>query len=67
MNTHTKHTASALEADHSAIPAGDIFSSFAIAMIVVSAIYLLVLLFAPVSVWSSTASASKAALTAALC
>jgi len=67
MNTHTNHAATALEADHSAIPSSDIFFSFAIAMIVVSAIYLLVLLFAPMTALSSTASASEAARTAALC
>ena len=67
MNTHTNHAATALEADHSAIPSSDIFFSFAIAMIVVSAIYLLVLLFAPMAALSSTASASEAAFTAGLC
>lgn len=67
MNTHTNHTATALEANHRDIPSGDIFFSFAIAMIVVSAIYLLVMLFAPVTTLSSTTSASEAALTAALC
>lgn len=67
MNTHMNHPNSPLEADHSAITSSDIFFSFAIAMIVVSVIYLLVLLFAPVSVWSSTASASAAAITAGLC
>lgn len=67
MNTHTNHPNSPLEADHSAITSSDIFFSFAIVMIVVSAIYLLVLLCAPMTALSSTASASEAALTAALC
>jgi hypothetical protein len=38
MDTHTSPNPSTLEANHSAIPSGDIFFSFAIAMIVVSAI-----------------------------
>jgi len=67
METHTNHGIRSLEADQGAISSGEIFFSFAIAMIVVSAIYLLVMLFAPVTALSSTASASAAAITARLC
>ena len=66
MNTdpHQQHL---LETDHDAIPSGELFVSFSIAMIVVGVIYLVVALLTPVSAWTQASSAIAAALTTAPC
>ena len=67
MNTETRHPPHHLETDHEAIPSAEIFVSFAIAMIVVVAIYLVVALLTPISSWTQAASTFAAVWTAGLC
>lgn len=67
MHTHKPHLNEHLESDPYSLPKGELFVSFAIAMVAVTAIYLVVTLFSAAANWSQMASASAAALTAGLC
>lgn len=67
MNTDTHNPSSIEETDLNAIPSGELFVSLAMALIVVTALYLLVALFTSITPWNQTASAAIAALTAGLC
>lgn len=67
MNTDLDHQQPLLETDPNAIPPGEFFVSFAIAVMVVATLYLVVAFFTPLSPLTQSASAAAAALTAGLC
>lgn len=67
MNTDLDHQQPLLETNPDTIAPGEFFVSFAIAVVVVTTLYLVVALFTPLSPWTQSASAAVAALTAGLC